>query len=310
MKEIGRILLIVLLALPSLLKSQPVGADTLSLRDSARRDTQFRFTGFPGVIDSLRNDSLAEHLRGKWQFNPGSARLPKDNDPWSPFANTVYLRDYSRKAWFMFSSLLALGLLMGVRELSPSGLRPRFRSIFNSFVFKDLLYNMKSPFTLSNLLSIFFTLVIWAQTVVVLMQMRGYDKASNTLVFFLTVLLILLLYRVMVFFAGNFFCYSLNQTDFQIILEFRHLNSDLIFSIGLFPLVSVLYYSPLPAASAMTGVAMISWIFGLYMLARFVMGVVNNIGRGYSLYFLIAYFCALEILPVALLIRLISNLNG
>lgn len=308
MRNLRSILVFFILAFTfksALAQSADTLSSTVELSDSMNKIDTKRRTPF---IDSLLTDSLKNGILSKFSVHFPADKVPKVIDPLSPFNQKNFYISYHYKTWYMWLSLLIVVLFLLNRDVTPFGISMRFKALYNANAFEELLTNLKSNIGFSSLLSQVTVILVWTQFVVVIFILRGNHGAVNTLSFFSIVFALLSGFRLLIFLSSNIFSYSLNQLPFNRSVGFRQLNSDLLFSIPLFVFITFLYFSPFGLDWSTSIDIWLIYIFIFYYAFRFILSLTNNVQRGIPLFFIIAYFCAFEILPILLVIRIILNL--
>lgn len=256
--------------------------------------------------DSMRTDSTRKILRAHFtpQFN--KTPLPRQDDPLSPFRNLVYKRQSISRNWFFYSTLLILLMLIANRSFFPSLFYARFRALFSRSQFNDLLEDMKTNIGPSSILSVLIGQAAYAQLIVVWCMYSGYIQLANNPVFFIVLLALLLLWRLILFLNQSLHCYLLDLTAMHRIITLFKTNFELFTALGLLPLSLILYFNVEPLTHPEAG-NLILYLLLLLLVLRVIISVFMQIRYGFFNFFGILYFCALEILPHLLLFTFIRQ---
>jgi hypothetical protein len=238
------------------------------------------------------------------QFN--KTPLPRQEDPLSPFLNLVYKRQSISRNWFFYSTVLVLLMLIANRSFFPSLFYARFRALFSRSQFNDLLEDMKTNIGPSSILSVLIGQAAYAQLIVVWCVYSGYIQLANNPLFFIVLLALLLLWRLVLFLNQSLHCYLLDLTAMHRIITLFKTNFELFTALWLLPLSLILYFNVEPLMHPEAG-NLILYLLLLLLVIRVIISMFMQIRYGFFNFFGILYFCALEILPHLLLFTFIRQ---
>ncbi len=256
--------------------------------------------------DSMRTDSTRSMLRAHFTPKFNKTQLPRQEDPLSPFMNLVYKRQSTPKNWFFYSSIVLLLMLVANRSFFPALFYARYRALFSRSQFNDLLENMKTTIGASSILSVLIGQAAYAQLIVVWCVYSGYIQVANNPLFFIVLLALLLLWRLVLFLNQSLHCYLLDLTPMHRIITLFKTNFELFTALFLLPFSLILYFNIEQLNHTAAGNVML-YLLLLLVLIRVLISVFMQIRYGYFNFFGILYFCAFEILPHLLLFTFISQ---
>ena len=295
---IAHILFLILLQQVFAQEVKPPRADGPPGRTAA--DTAaFRREAIHPFIDSMRADSTRMYLHGRFTVNNIQQRIPRINDPFDPYAHQAFYRRGQGRFWFFAISLIILGLYIYYRSAFPKQFSQRVRGVWNRHYFEELIADYRLSFTGGSIVCLSFSTLVMTQLGVVLVIYSQYVQL-NSLVFFLVMLVGGLAWRGWVYMAQRLQAYVLNTGEDLRIMMQRQISMDMWVAFLVFPIVNVIYFN----ASRMLGFpvqSLLSAVLIGWLAIRIISEFTAMIGERGVTFNRILYFCALEILPHAIL---------
>lgn len=269
-------------------------------RDTASRDSAGFYNGNWSFADSFKNDSLKKILYAPFQLPEVTEKKGKIVDPFDPFEQEVYLRRGMGRFWYFAVSMIIIGLFLYYYNTFPNQFVNRVRSLSSAYHFRELIADVSLSFTGGTAVAEFVSLLVYSQLIVVVAVYAGYTHL-NSIVFYLVVVLIVSIWKGLLYLIQFLQCYVLNLREVNRMQFQRHVNLDIAFSLLFFPLLLLAYYNsgrliqyPVPAIIAVSGALWLSF----RIIYEFI-GLIRETRFGFTS---ILYFCALEILPHAILL--------
>ena len=283
----------------------------LDVRDTAEMDSakMLAFREAVPFIDSMTVDSLRKVLFQRFEIKVPTVKTGKRIDPFDPYNQENFLRRGMGKFWFFMVTLIILGLIMYFRNAFPNQLVIRIRSLFNSYYFRELTTDSGISFASGSIVAGVISTLILAQAILVIVVYSGYVNL-NTLIFYLLLVVIVVLWRMVLFAIQRLQAYILDITEVSRNQTQRQINVDFSISLLLFPAISLAYFNSaslvnLDVALAMA-ITIVIW-FSLRVFLEF-LGLFRESGFSFSG---ILYFCGFEILPhIVLLTALFRIYNA
>ncbi|MBS3915713.1 MAG: DUF4271 domain-containing protein [Bacteroidetes bacterium] len=251
-------------------------------------------------IDSLRNDSLSQYLEAPFLMKVPTSKVGRIIDPFDPFNKENFLRHGLGKFWFFIVSMLIVGLMLYFRSAFPNQLVLRVRSLFNGYYFRELISEFGISFTSGSVVAGIISTLVLAQAVVVVVVYSGYVNL-NSIIFYLLVVLVVVIWKVMLLFVQRLQAYVLDLSEVSRNQTQRQINIDFGVSMLIFPFVTLAYFNASRLAGvdvALIMVVMITVWFTLRVILEFI-GLFRESGLSFSG---ILYFCGFEIIPHAVLL--------
>lgn len=251
-------------------------------------------------IDSLRTDSTRKWLHRKFTVNNIMQRTPRINDPFDPYAHQAFYRRGQGKFWFFIVTLIILGTFIYYRSAFPKQFTQRIRGVWNRHYFEELISDYSLSFTGGSIVCLSFSTLVMTQLGVLLVIYSRFVQL-NSFVFFLVMLIGVLAWRGLVYLAQRLQAYVLNTGDDLRIMMQRQISVDMWVAFLVFPLVNLIYFNASrvvdwPVQSLLSAM-LIGWI-AIRIISEFT-AMVSERGVTFNR---ILYFCALEILPHAILV--------
>ena len=290
-----------------------VRADSISVmtNDSSTMAIQARFWSFKNQSfhPFMENSDSAYY----WHFSPQGVGVPRQRisreiDPLSPFSKDLFVRQSSAKFWMFGLAVLWLLVLLYFRNAFPKQFEMRTKSLFSSYNFSELM-NEKMGFASAGT---FLAQVLgWSVMAMVVVTVWVYGQLLNlnNLALYTLALLGIVLWEHLVFLLAILYAeatgmYAVIRSSWQ-----RKANASLWFGLLTFPLVLLAYYNApkLQAYPLEWGFAyLVISFFGFRLIWIFV-GIIRD--RALSLA-TVLYFCAIEFIPLALVVKgLATNLS-
>jgi hypothetical protein len=258
-------------------------------------------------VDSFKKDTLATVLKSRFAIKLPSNVMPAVKDPYDPFAHQAFFRIGQGKTWFFLLSILILGMFIYYRTAFPKQFYQRYRGVFNAYYLEELITDRSLSFTSGSLVCVLFSTFVMAQEGLVVTIYSKYLQL-NSLAYFFVVLMGVSLWKLLLYFTQRLQSYVFATTSVSRSLLQRQITIDFWASVVLFPIVNLVYFNAsrlknYPIAEYLLFVV-IAWfvlrlIFQLFYLFR-----ENN----YSLSNIL-YFCALEVLPHAILTKALFSIS-
>jgi hypothetical protein len=270
--------------------------DSVTMDSTASRISKGRLP----FIDSLLSDTLSQALAAPFKIKTPTAMLGKVKDPFDPFNKEIFLRHGLGKFWFFVVSMLVVGLILYFRSAFPNQLILRIRSLFNGYYFRELISEFGISFTSGSVVAGVISTLVLAQAVVVIVVFSGYVNL-NSIVFYLLVVVVVVLWKVFLLFVQRLQAFVLDLSEVSRNQTQRQINIDFGVSMLIFPFVTLAYFNASRLAGvdvALIMVVMITVWFTLRVILEF-LGLFRESGFSLSG---ILYFCGFEILPHTVLL--------
>ena len=296
----------------TLLALIPMGANSLVRADSASVLVEDSIAmALRARLRSFKNQSFHPFMDNSdsayyWSFSPQGVGVPRQRgghafDHFSPFSKDLFVRQSSAKFWMFGLAVLWLLVLLYFRNALPKQFEMRTKSLFSSYNFSELMNEKLGFASAGTLLS---QVLGWSVMAMVFVTIWVYSQLLNlnnpalyTLALLSIVIWELLVYLTALMFAEATGLYSVVRSTWQ-----RKANASLWFGFLTFPLVLLAYFNApklqdYPFEQGFT--YLVISFFGLRLFWVFV-GIMRD--RSLSLA-AVLYFCAIECLPLALVVK-------
>lgn len=301
-----------LLLLSLTILSQDAAAESNERRRSrkrssvaAQRDSQsakhHRF------LDSLKNDSLFAVLKSKFTIKVKNTIVPKVKDPFDPFSHQAFYRVGQAKFWFFLISILILALFLYYRAAFPKQFYQRYRGVFNNYYFNELIADRSLSFTSGSLVCILFSTFVMAQ-IGLLIAVFSKFLQLNSVVFFVVVLISVSLWKVTLYFSQRLQSFVFSSGYVSRSLLQKQITVDFWVSVVLFPIVNIVYYNPYRLKYFDMSKYLILLVVVWFILKMLIQLLYLIREKHYS-FTNILYFCALEVLPHAILTKTLFSIS-
>jgi hypothetical protein len=258
-------------------------------------------------IDSLKNDSLKKILVSRFSIKVNKTVVPKVSDPFDPFAHQAFYRVGQAKFWFFLISLLSLGLFLYYRAAFPKQFFQRYRGVFNNYYFNELIADRSLSFTSGSLVCILVSTFVMAQTGL-LIAVYSQFLQLNSLIFFVVMLVAVSVWKLVLYFSQRLQSFVFSSVDVSRALLQKQISVDFWVSMVIFPLINIIYYNPNRLKdynmSQYLLLMVLAWFILKMLVQLFYLFRENN----YS-FTNILYFCALEVLPHAILTKTLFSIS-
>ncbi|MFN5217782.1 MAG: DUF4271 domain-containing protein [Sphingomonadales bacterium] len=301
-----------LLLLSLTILSQDAAAESNERRRSrkrssvaAKRDSQsakhHRF------LDSLKNDSLFAVLKSKFTIKVKNTIVPKVKDPFDPFSHQAFYRVGQAKFWFFLISILILALFLYYRAAFPKQFYQRYRGVFNNYYFNELIADRSLSFTSGSLVCILFSTFVMAQ-IGLLIAVFSKFLQLNSVVFFVVVLISVSLWKVALYFSQRLQSFVFSSGYVSRSLLQKQITVDFWVSVVLFPIVNIVYYNPYRLKYFDMSKYLILLVV-VWFILKMIVQLLYLIREKHYSFTNILYFCALEVLPHAILTKTLFSIS-
>lgn len=282
-----------------------VRAETVERRKNRNSDSQqiSRNT----FLDSLKNDSLCAKLKSRFAIKFKDTLIPRVRDPFDPFAHQAFYRVGQAKFWFFIISLIVLGLFIYYRAAFPKQFYQRYRGVFNGYYFNELILDRSLSFTSGSLVCLLLSTFVMAQTGL-LITVYSQFLQLNSVVFFVVMLIAVSLWKVMLYFSQRLQSFVFSTSEVSRSLLQKQITVDFWASIVVFPLINIVYYNPNRLYQFPISRYLLIMVVAWFLLKMLVQLVYLFREKKYSLTNIL-YFCALEVLPHAILTKTLFSIS-
>jgi hypothetical protein len=272
---------------------------------AAQRDSQsakhHRF------LDSLKNDSLFAILKAKFTIKVKNAVVPRVKDPFDPFSHQAFYRVGQAKFWFFLISIVILGLFLYYRAAFPKQFYQRYRGVFNNYYFNELIADRSLSFTSGSLVCILFSTFVMAQ-IGLLIAVFSKFLQLNSVVFFVVVLISVSLWKVTLYFSQRLQSFVFSSGDVSRSLLQKQITIDFWVSVVLFPILNIVYYNPYRLKHFDMSQNLLLLVV-LWFVLKMLVQLLYLIREKHYSFTNILYFCALEVLPHAILTKTLFSIS-
>jgi len=258
-------------------------------------------------IDSLRKDSLCAVLKSRFAIKYKDTIIPRIRDPFDPFVHQAFYRVGQAKIWFFIISLVVLGLFIYYRAAFPKQFYQRYRGVFNNYYFNELIMDRSLSFTSGSLVCVLLSTFVMAQTVI-LIAVYSQFLQLNSVVFFIFMLIGVLAWKVMLYFSQRLQSLVFSASEVSRSLLQKQVTVDFWASIIAFPLINIVYYNPNRLRDIPVSQCLLIMVVVWFLLKMLVQLVYLFREKNYS-FTNILYFCALEVLPHAILTKTLFSIS-
>lgn len=258
-------------------------------------------------IDSLRKDSLCAVLKSRFAIKYKDTIIPRIRDPFDPFVHQAFYRVGQAKFWFFIISLVVLGLFIYYRAAFPKQFYQRYRGVFNNYYFNELIMDRSLSFTSGSLVCVLLSTFVMAQTVI-LIAVYSQFLQLNSVVFFIFMLIGVLAWKVMLYFSQRLQSLVFSAGEVSRSLLQKQVIVDFWASIIAFPLINIVYYNPNRLRDIPVSQCLLIMVVVWFLLKMLVQLVYLFREKNYS-FTNILYFCALEVLPHAILTKTLFSIS-
>jgi len=258
-------------------------------------------------IDSLRKDSLCAVLKSRFTIKYKDTIIPRIRDPFDPFVHQAFYRVGQAKFWFFIISLVVLGLFIYYRAAFPKQFYQRYRGVFNNYYFNELIMDRSLSFTSGSLVCVLLSTFVMAQTVI-LIAVYSQFLQLNSVVFFIFMLIGVLAWKVMLYFSQRLQSLVFSAGEVSRSLLQKQVTVDFWASIIAFPLINIVYYNPNRLRDIPVSQCLLIMVVVWFLLKMLVQLVYLFREKNYS-FTNILYFCALEVLPHAILTKTLFSIS-
>ena len=301
-----------LLLLSLTILSQDAAAESNERRRSRKRSSVAAQRDSQSVkhhrfLDSLKNDILFAVLKSKFTIKVKNTIVPKVKDPFDPFSHQAFYRVGQAKFWFFLISILILALFLYYRAAFPKQFYQRYRGVFNNYYFNELIADRSLSFTSGSLVCILFSTFVMAQ-IGLLIAVFSKFLQLNSVVFFVVVLISVSLWKVALYFSQRLQSFVFSSGYVSRSLLQKQITVDFWVSVVLFPIVNIVYYNPYRLKYFDMSKYLILLVVVWFILKMLVQLLYLIREKHYS-FTNILYFCALEVLPHAILTKTLFSIS-
>ena len=272
---------------------------------AAQRDSQsakhHRF------LDSLKNDSLFAALKARFTIKVNNTVVPRVKDPFDPFSHQAFYRVGQAKFWFFLISIVILALFLYYRAAFPKQFYQRYRGVFNNYYFNELISDRSLSFTSGSLVCLLFSTFVMAQ-IGLLIAVYSKFLQLNSVVFFVVVLISVSFWKVTLYFSQRLQSFVFSAGEVSRSLLQKQITVDFWVSVVLFPIVNIVYYNPYRLKHFDMSQYLLLMVVVWFVLKMLVQLVYLIREKHYS-FTNILYFCALEVLPHAILTKTLFSIS-
>jgi len=272
-----------------------------------RRSSDTQKVSRSKFLDTLKKDSLYAVLKSRFVIKVKDTIIPRVRDPFDPFAHQAFYRVGQAKFWFFIISLLVLGLFIYYRAAFPKQFYQRYRGVFNNYYFNELIMDRSLSFTSGSLVCILLSTFVMAQTGLLIAVYSRFLQL-NSVVFFIVMLLGVSAWKVLLYFSQRLQSFVFSTGDVSRSLLQKQITVDFLASMVAFPIINIVYYNPnrlheIPVSQYLM-ILVVAW----FLLKMLVQLVYLFREKNYS-FTNILYFCALEVLPHAILTKTLFSIS-
>jgi hypothetical protein len=258
-------------------------------------------------LDSLKDDSLYSTLKSRFMIKVNKKVIPRVRDPFDPFSHQAFYRVGQSKFWFFIISVLVLGLFVYYRAAFPKQVYQRYRGVFNNYYFNELIMDRSLSFTSGSLVCILISTFVMAQTGL-LITVYSQFLQLNSIVLFILMLIAVSTWKVLLYFSQRLQAFVFSAGEVSRSLLQKQITVDFWASIIVFPIINIVYYNPKRLHSVPVSQYLLIMVLMWFALKIIVQLVYLFREKNYSLTNIL-YFCALEVLPHAILTKTLFSIS-
>jgi hypothetical protein len=250
-------------------------------------------------LDLFMVDTLRKALQSPFLIKYPTKIVAAPKEPFDPLKNELYAQRSTSRFWYFAALLFGLTALFFYIQNFPSQFSLRIQSILNPLKFRELLNEKKSRVVNGTFYVLLVNCVFWSLIyIVVLLRLRFFEL--NNTAFFTLMLVTLFLIKFVVYTIQVVQAKVLSLENEQFYLTQRHVNVDLIFGLILLPIAIFFYFNPQFLFATNEIVILIS--VAIPLLIRVLIELIGIIREGGISFQILLYFCAFEIIPIAILV--------
>jgi hypothetical protein len=250
-------------------------------------------------LDSFMVDTLRKALQSPFLIKYPTKIVPAPKEPFDPLKNELYAQRSTSRFWYFAALFFGLTALFFYIQNFPSQFSLRIQSILNPLKFRELLNEKKSRVVNGTFYVLLVNCVFWSLIyIVVLLRLRFFEL--NNTAFFTLMLVTLFLIKFVVYTMQVIQAKVLSLENEQFYLTQRHVNVDLIFGLILLPIAIFFYFNPQFLFATNEIVILIA--VAIPLLIRVLIELSGIIREGGISFQILLYFCAFEIIPIAILV--------
>ncbi len=269
------------------------------------RDTQKRAQN--RFLDSLKDDTLYSALKSRFSIKVNKTVLPRVKNPFDPFAHQAFYRVGQAKFWFFLISLIVLGLFVYYRAAFPKQLHQRYRGVFNHYYFNELIMDRSLSFTSGSFVCILISTFVMAQ-LGLLIAVYSQFLQLNSIIFFFVMLVGVSLWKVLLYFSQRLQSFVFASGEVSRAMLQKQITVDLWAAIVVFLLINIVYYNPSRLKEFPVSKYLVFMVIAWFLLRMLVQLVYLFREKNYSFTNML-YFCALEVLPHAILTKTLFSIS-
>jgi hypothetical protein len=246
-------------------------------------------------------------LKSKFTIKVKNTIVPKVKDPFDPFSHQAFYRVGQAKFWFFLISILILALFLYYRAAFPKQFYQRYRGVFNNYYFNELIADRSLSFTSGSLVCILFSTFVMAQ-IGLLIAVFSKFLQLNSVVFFVVVLISVSLWKVALYFSQRLQSFVFSSGYVSRSLLQKQITVDFWVSVVLFPIVNIVYYNPYRLKYFDMSKYLILLVV-VWFILKMIVQLLYLIREKHYSFTNILYFCALEVLPHAILTKTLFSIS-
>lgn len=270
------------------------------LDDSASRAyAGFRFR------DSFYNADQRDIIYSPFRFQIPSEQIAISPDPFNPFMNITFIRKARGKFWFFGIGLFIAIYIMYFRAVFGKQMKLRFQSMFKKFYLDDLMRDQRLNGSAGGVHANAIGLMIFCQGVLLLIITSDYVRLNSFFTYLLAIIVVGLigglLYIVQLTFTKSMEMQNLWERQYQ-----RQINVNFVMGLLLMPVFLFFYYNGSSFENKWVSHTIFLTLI-LWISVRLVIQLNGIIKDNFISFTSILYFCALEIIPHFLIIKIIDR---
>jgi len=272
---------------------------------NSQKDTDWLNLSF--VRDWRFADSLSKNRGGRFtngfDLQIPSQKIAFDPDPYNPYSHEEYVRITRNKSWYLWTTLIIIIYFVYYKSVFPKQFQLRVGSFIRNYHFEDLISEQKTTSAAGSIHANVFGTLVFVQGIILFLLTQDLTKINNIYIFLLALIITsfgtIVLYLIQWVFTSSMGLSELMTRQVQ-----RQINVNLLLGLTFIPLFLLLYYNSDNNWAVFITKNLKYLLLGWILLRIWVQ--IRGIFQDRVLNFTsILYFCTLEILPYALLVKYI-----
>lgn len=255
--------------------------------------------------DSLTKDS-GGRFTNRFDFQIPSQKVAFDPDPYNPNNHEEYARITRNKSWYLWSTLFILVYFVYFKNVFPKQFQLRVGSFIRNYHFEDLMNEQKISSAAGSIHANLFGTLVFVQGVILFLLTQDLTRINNIYIFLIALIITsfgtLVIYLIQWVFTTSMDLNELMSRQIQ-----RQINVNLLLGLIFIPLFLLLYYNS-DNNWAVWIMANLKFVLLGWILLRIwvqIRGIFQDRVLNFTT---ILYFCTLELLPYALLVKYIYSI--